>query len=313
MVGPDSHKSILKTCGELVYPHTFSKWIRTGQPSLSSPQQLASRMSFFNSSDLSTLHSTFVDTKRARDRMRFRSTSDAVSREILTSLAPLRDTLMSELQTQMQFANGSHVTIPIWTFQSRVWNTPAPSTLAGSAREQASQARRDALEQICANEYETVCEEYEHYLGHDVLARWISMTDLLRRSDVLDRLSNGFGANFRVSWERGEVIRYEDEFTLYRSNILLHYYPRGRPAWYTERLTRYPTIRVGESGCELRVRGLNVYSVAPPPPPTTPPLRARTSTAPPPLVRPSLRSSACPDDDIEPRVLFTDKNCVSRT
>jgi hypothetical protein len=269
-------------------------------------------MSFFSSSDLSTLQSTFVDTKRARDRMRFRSMSDAVSRDILLSLAPLRDTLMSELQTQMQFANGSHVSIPIWTFQSRVWNTPAPWTLTGSAREEASQARRDALEQICANEYETVCEQYEHYLGHDVLARWISMTHLLRRSDVLDRLSNGFGTNFRVSWERGEVSRYADEFTIYQSRILLHYYPRGRPAWYTERLARYPTPPVGESGCELRVRGLNVYSVAPPPPPMTPPLRARTSSGPPPLVRPSLRSSAVPDD-IEPRVLFTDKNCVSRT
>lgn len=241
-------------------------------------------MAFFSSTDVSTLRSAFTATKVERDRASLKFISDAVSKDILSRLEHYRETIMSDLQQQMKDTYGSFVTVPIWTFQTCMWNTPPPWTLTGSEYCDAFQARREALEKIHNAQWETICEDYEHNSDYNVLIQDISMSNLVRRSDVLDRLSNGFGLNFRVSWERGDIVHSEDEFTLYQSRILLHYYPKGRPAWYIKHLAKNTIDLVYQSNRELNVRGLYRYVIEPP---MTPPLRPQTPSSPPRLMRSS--------------------------
>ena len=250
--------------------------------------------------------------KSARDRRRYLNLSHAVSREILDTLAPVRDTLVSEFQEQMKIANGSYVTIPIWTFAHRVWNTPAPWTLPADEREEATRQRTEAADRIEDNDYESVTEHYFSFLGDDYPVTRVSITELVRRSDLLDRLAEAFGPNFRLSWEWNEVVHDEDQFTIYEARILLHYYRRGRPAWYVERLAQTPLLPADEGrALEMQVRGMWGRYIPTPPAPVTPPLRARPTVLPPAVIRASLRSNA--PEDIEPCTLFTDKNCISRT
>ena len=244
------------------------------------------------------------EQKRVRERRRLMPFSIMLSREILQTLR--RDRILSEFQEQIPLTNGSYVTIPIWSFVDRMWNTPPPWTLPSAAQPEATRIRQSAVERIQDDELETVCEHVE-----SVLVDRVSVTDLVKKSDLLDRLAEAFGPNFRVSWERNEAIHDEDEYTLYSAHIALHFYPNGRPQWYKDHLASTPVTPISNSfEVEMHIRGRYgpyMYRA-----PMTPPLRARTSTAPPPLVRPSLRSCAVPDD-IEPRCLFTDKNCVSPT
>lgn len=187
-------------------------------------------MSVFHEYQISTLQSVAKARSIQLYKDRLLPYATALYAELLSIAQLKRDDIFRELLEQVRKMDTARVSL--WEFSKVDWKHNYADYTESLRTADGRRKNDERRELIRRNDWMTTI----HNTDHGDLP--VSIANIIRHTPVLDWLSNALGPNFEVvtHLNPGVPVHEDDTFSVYHVDIVVQYYPKGRPSRVARRI-----------------------------------------------------------------------------
>lgn len=203
-------------------------------------QSMAS-LSFFTTKEQMDLRTSWGKRELEVEEETLQPYCDLLMTQIMNDVRWKKDEILAALQEKTKTAkHKADLCVPFWSYNSVIYKQSRQEAFGGrSYFTDQDEIREKGYDWTLKTErYVTdpaELEEIGHFPEYDgpsaevTKLRPVRVDRVVKRSDLLLRLSKNFGMNFWVSTRLGKIIHECESYTAYKVELVLNFFPSGLP------------------------------------------------------------------------------------